>query len=73
MAVNKLGAYIQQLMVTISEHSDDDDIFVRDLAIEELKRVKNEINSFLLDKIVDDEEEAPATKKILLQEEKDEI
>ena len=72
MAVNKLGAYIQQLMVTISEHSDDDDIFVRDLAIEELKRVKNEINSFLLDKIVDDEE-APATKKILLQEEKDEI
>ena len=70
MAVNKLGAYIQQLMVTISETSDDDDTFVRDLAIEELKRMKNEINSFLLDKVIEDEE-APTTKKTLLQEDKD--
>ena len=60
MAVNKLGAYIQQLMVTISETTDDDDTFVRDLAIEELKRLKNEINSFLLDKVIEDEE-APTT------------
>ena len=70
MAVNKLGAYIQQLMVTISETTDDDDTFVRDLAIEELKRLKNEINSFLLDKVIEDEE-APTTKKTLLQEDKD--
>tara|TARA_R100000008_G_C3572599_1_gene163159 strand:+ start:1070 stop:1285 length:216 start_codon:yes stop_codon:yes gene_type:complete len=70
MAVNKLGAYIQQLMMTILETTDDDDTFVRDLAIEELKRLKNEINSFLLDKVIEDEE-APTTKKTLLQEDKD--
>ena len=68
---DKLGSYINQLMATIVDKEADD--FVKELAYNELERLKVDINSFLLKHSKqDDEEKGEETVKQLLQEEKQE-
>ena len=66
---NKLGSYIQTLMGTIVAKEEED--FVKQLALDELKRLGNEINVFVRNNEDDDTEARKKTEKILLQEEKD--
>tara|TARA_B100000287_G_scaffold159854_1_gene150709 strand:- start:4496 stop:4726 length:231 start_codon:yes stop_codon:yes gene_type:complete len=66
---NKLGSYIQTLMGTIVAKDEDD--FVKQLALDELKRLANEVNVFVRNNEEDDTEARKKTEKILLQEEKD--
>ena len=66
---NKLGSYIQTLMGTIVAKEEED--FVKQLALDELKRLSNEINVFVKNNEEDDTEARMKTEKILLQEEKD--
>ena len=66
---NKLGSYIQTLMGTIVAKDEDD--FVKQLALDELKRLANEVNVFVRNNEEDDTEARQKTEKILLQEEKD--
>jgi len=66
---NKLGPYIQQLMGTIVEKDEAD--FVKQLALDELKRLSNEVNVFVRSNEEDDTEARSKTEKQLLQETKD--
>ena len=66
---NKLGSYIQTLMGTIVAKDEDD--FVKQLALDELKRLANEVNVFVRNNEEDDTEARQKTEKILLQQEKD--
>ena len=65
---NKLGSYIQTLMGTIVAKDEDD--FVKQLALDELKRLSTEIKDFVRSNEDDDTEARMKTEKILLQEEK---
>ena len=72
---DKLGPYIQRLMTTVidTKHEEKDE-FVRNLAWNELKILRNEIDSFLSEHEIDDEEQSKNTvEKMLLldREEKD--
>ena len=60
---------IQTLMGTIVAKEEED--FVKQLALDELKRLGNEINVFVRNNEDDDTEARKKTEKILLQEEKD--
>lgn len=62
---DKFGPYITKLMTTVLDFKEDD--FVRGLAVEELRRLKVDIEEFLRNQHQEDEEE---TEKQLLQEEK---
>jgi|TARA_B100001939_G_C16738270_1_gene528574 hypothetical protein len=64
---NKFGTYIQKLMTTVLDQEQDD--FVRDLAMSELKRLKVDLNSFIVKNEKEDDNEK--TVKKLLQEKKD--
>ena len=64
---NKLGSYIQTLMGTIVAKDEED--FVKQLALDELKRLSNEINVFVRNNEEDDTEARMKTEKILLTEE----
>ena len=66
---NKLGPYIQQLMGTIVEKDEED--FVTQLALDELKRLRIEINVFIRNNDDDDTEARKKSEKMLLMEEKD--
>ena len=66
---NKLGSYIQTLMGTIVAKDEED--FVKQLALDELKRLAHEVNVFVRNNEEDDTEARQKTEKILLQEEKD--
>ena len=66
---NKLGPYIQKLMTTVVDNQEDD--FVKDLALTELNRLKVNIDEFLVkhvQKVDEVAEEKP--EKQLLQEDK---
>ena len=65
---NKLGSYIQTLIGTIVAKAEDD--FVKQLALDELKRLSTEIKDFVRSNEDDDTEARMKTEKILLQEEK---
>ena len=66
--VDKLGPYIQQLMATAIESDDD---FVKELAVNELRRLKVNIDEFLYKHLQQDEiAEKEKSEKILLQEDK---
>ena len=68
---NKLGPYISSLMTVIMDREADQ--FVRDLAIEELERLRVDINSFMNKHYKDESDEIEQTeKKLLLEEEKPE-
>tara|TARA_R100000008_G_C3538303_1_gene143356 strand:+ start:709 stop:912 length:204 start_codon:yes stop_codon:yes gene_type:complete len=65
---DKLGTYISQLMTTVIQSEDD---FVKQLAIDELNRLKVNIDEFLVKHLkVDDVPEKQTDNKQLLQEEK---
>ena len=65
---DKLGPYIQQLMATVIESDDD---FVKELAVNELRRLKVNIDEFLYKHLQQDEiAEKEKSEKILLQEDK---
>jgi|TARA_Y100000310_G_scaffold107863_1_gene106337 hypothetical protein len=66
---NKTGPYLQKLMTIVLDS--EQEIFIRELAISELKRVKESLEEFLFEHqdnfVKKDSEKA---EKILLQEEK---
>jgi len=64
---NKLGPYIQKLMTTVMDNQEDD--FVKELAMNELNRLKVNIDEFLVKHLQVDEVVDKKTEKQLLQEE----
>ena len=65
---DKLGPYIQRLMTTIidTKHEEKDE-FVRNLAWNELRILRDEVDSFLSKHEIDDEEKSKKTvEKMLL-------
>ena len=66
---NKLGSYILNLMATIKDVEEKQ--FVRDLALNELRRLNVDIEEFLIDNSIDEmEKQREKTEKQLLQEDK---
>ena len=66
---NKLGTYIVNLMSVIK--NTEQDVFVKELAFDELKKLNVNIEEFLRKNTKDDSEEREQTEKQLLQEETD--
>ena len=71
MGKNKLGTYITKLMTTILDNEQEE--FVKNLAFSELKRLNIDIEEFLRKNSKDDSEEVIKTKKVLLQEDKENV
>jgi len=69
--VNKFGSYIQKLMATVVDKEQEE--FIVDLAMNELKNINSDINEFLIKHQKDDFKEREETEKQLLQEEKDNV
>ena len=65
---NKLGSYIQTLMGTIVAKDEED--FVKQLALDELKRLGQDVNDFIEKHKSSEIEDIKKTEKILLQEDK---
>ena len=65
---NKLGPYIQRLMTTVVDNQEDD--FVKELALTELTRLKVNINEFLVKHYQVDDVAEEKPEKQLLQEDK---
>ena len=65
---DKLGPYITKLMTTVKDFKEDE--FVRNLAIDELKRLNVNIEDFVRSNDVSSKEEKEEVNKQLLQEEK---
>ena len=65
---NRLGKYISQLMTTVVDKEADG--FVRQLALDELKRLNCNINDFLVKYEPSESEDIRKTEKMLLQEDK---
>ena len=63
---DKFGPYITKLMATVLDFKED--MFVRGLAIEELRRLNVDIEKFIRKQYQEDEEETK--EKQLLQEDK---
>ena len=66
--MNKLGNYISKLMTTVLDKEQEQ--FVVELALGELRRLGADIESFLKKNEVDDEKDSEITVKQLLQEDK---
>ena len=66
--MNKLGPYISKLMTTVLDFKED--LFVRGLAIGELKRLNVDIEEFIRKQYQEKDEEETKTEKTLLQEDK---
>ena len=67
--MNKLGSYITKLMTTVLDNEQEQ--FVRDLALGELNRLNVDMNDFIRKHTKDDFDKAKETEKQLLQEDKD--
>ena len=67
--MSKYGSYIQKLMTIVLDKEQDE--FVHQMALNELKRLKDGINEFLMKHLKDESKEKEKTEKILLQENKD--
>ena len=67
--MNKLGSYITKLMTTIVDKEQDE--FVKDLALSEIKRLNVDMNDFIRKHTKDDLDKIKETEKQLLQEDKD--
>ena len=63
---DKFGPYITKLMTTVLDFKED--MFVRGLAIEELRRLNVDIEEFLRKQYQKEDEEETKTEKTLLQE-----
>ena len=66
--MNKLGSYISKLMTTVLDKEQED--FVRELALGELKRLNVDMNDFIRKHTKDDIDKIKETEKQLLQEDK---
>ena len=65
---DKFGPYITKLMATVLDFKED--MFVRGLAIEELRRLNVDIEEFIRKQYQEDEDEEETKEKQLLQEDK---
>ena len=68
---NKLGPYISQLMTTVMDNQEDD--FVKELAMSELTRLKINIDEFLVKHYQVDDVAEEKPEKQLLQEDKENV
>ena len=66
--MNKLGSYITRLMTTVLDNEQEQ--FVRDLALSELNRLNVDMNDFIRKHTKDDLDKIKETEKQLLQEDK---
>ena len=66
--MNKLGSYITKLMTTVLDNEQEQ--FVKDLALSELQRLNVDVNDFIRKHTKDISDEIEQTKKQLLQEDK---
>ena len=66
--MNKLGSYITKLMMTVLDMEQEE--FVRELALSELKRLNVDVNEFINKHTKDDIDKIKETEKKLLQEDK---
>ena len=66
--MNKLGSYITKLMTTVLDNEQEQ--FVRDLALGELNRLNVDMNDFIRKHTKDDLDKIKETEKKLLQEDK---
>ncbi len=66
--MNKLGSYISKLMTTVLDNEQEQ--FVKDLALTELKRLNVDVNEFINKHTKDDIDKIKETEKKLLQEDK---
>ena len=66
---NKLGSYISRLMTTVLDKEQEQ--FVIDLALSEIKRLNIDIEEFVRKHTKDISDEIEKTEKQLLQEDKD--
>ena len=66
--MNKLGNYITKLMTTVLDNEQEQ--FVRDLALGELNRLNVDMNDFIIKHTKDDIDKIKETEKQLLQEDK---
>jgi hypothetical protein len=67
--MNKLGSYITKLMTTVLDEEQEE--FVTNLALNELKKLNVDINEFIRKHTKDISDEIEKTEKQLLQEDKD--
>ena len=67
--MNKLGSYITKLMTTVLDSEQDE--FVKELALGELKRLNVDVSEFINKHTKDDFDKAKETEKKLLQEDRD--
>ena len=67
--MNKLGNYITKLMTTVLDSEQEQ--FVKDLALSELRRLNVDVNEFIRKHTKDDFDKAKETEKKLLQEDRD--
>ena len=67
--MNKLGSYITKLMTTVIDSEQEQ--FVRDLALGEIKRLNVDMNDFIRKHTKDDIDKIKETEKKLLQEDRD--
>ena len=66
--MNKLGSYITKLMTTVLDNEQEQ--FVRELALSELTRLNIDMNDFIRKHTKDDLDKIKETEKQLLQEDK---
>ena len=66
--MSKYGSYIQKLMTIVLDKEQDE--FVQQMALNELKRLGDGVKEFLMKHLKDDEGEKEKAEKILLQESK---
>ena len=66
--MNKLGSYISKLMTTILDAEQEE--FVKELALGELKRLNVDVSEFINKHTKDDIDKIKETEKQLLQEDK---
>ena len=69
--MNKLGSYISKLMMTVLDNEQEQ--FVKDLALSELQRLNVDINEFINKHTKDDIDKIKETEKKLLQEDKKDV
>ena len=69
--MNKLGSYITKLMTTILDSEQEE--FVRELALNELKRLNVDVNEFIRKNTKDISDEIQKTEKQLLQEDRENV
>jgi hypothetical protein len=66
--IKKLGSYIEKLMTTVLDKEQEQ--FVRDLALSELRRLNVDIEEFVRKHTKDEFDKIKETEKKLLQEDK---